>query len=86
MNEYPAGVSNNVSSTLTKGTSSGVCSAIFFGNWRDLLIGEWGGLETLTDNVTQAANRIIRCHAYQTVDVAVRQAASFSAMLDALTT
>lgn len=86
MNEYPAGVSNNVSSTLTKGTSSGVCSAIFFGNWRDLLIGEWGGLETLTDNVTQAANRIIRCHAYQTVDVAVRQAGSFAAMLDGLTT
>lgn len=86
MNEYPAGVSNNVSSTLTKGTSTGVCSAIFFGNWRDLLIGEWGGLETLVDNITQAANRVVRVHAYQTVDVAVRKPQSFAAMLDALTT
>lgn len=86
MNEYPAGVSNNVSNTLTKGTSTGVCSAIFFGNWVDLLIGEWGGIETLADNLTQAPNRVIRLHAYQTVDVAVRRAQSFSAMLDALTT
>jgi HK97 family phage major capsid protein len=86
MNEYAAGVSNQVSNTLTKGTASGVCSAIFFGNWRDLLIGEWGGLETLVDNVTQAANRIIRVHAYQTADVAVRKPQSFAAMLDALTT
>lgn len=85
MNEYPAAVSNQVSSTLTKGTSSGVCSAIFFGNWRDLLIGEWGALETLTDPYTQAANRTVRVHAYQTADVAVRRAASFAAMLDALT-
>lgn len=86
LNGYRAGVSNNVSSTLTKGTSSGVCSAIFYGNWADLLIGEWGTAELLPDELTQAANRIVRMHVYQTVDVAVRRAQSFSAMLDALTT
>lgn len=86
LNGYRAGVSNNVSSALTKGTSSGVCSAIFFGNWADLLVGEWGTAELLPDEVTQAANRIVRMHVYQTVDVAVRRAQSFSAMLDALTT
>jgi HK97 family phage major capsid protein len=85
MNGYRAGVTNQVSNTLTKGTSTGVCSAIFFGNWRDLLIGEWGALELLPDNITQAANRIIRVHAYQTADIAVRRAQSFAAMLDALT-
>ena len=86
MNGYRAGVSNNVSSTLTKGTASGVCSAIFYGNWGDLLIGEWGTAELLPDEVTQAANRIIRMHIYQTVDIGVRRAQSFAAMLDALTT
>lgn len=85
MNGYRAGVTNQVSNTLTKGTSTGVCSAIFFGNWRDLLIGEWGSIELLPDNLTQAANRVIRMHAYQTADVAVRRAQSFAAMLDALT-
>ncbi|MBX3605367.1 MAG: phage major capsid protein [Piscinibacter sp.] len=86
VNGYRAGVSNNVSSALTKGTSSGVCSAIFYGNWADLLIGEWGGAELLPDEVTQAANRIVRMHIYQTIDIAVRRAQSFAAMLDALTT
>jgi len=85
LNGYRAGVSNNVSSALTKGTSSGVCSAIFYGNWSDLLIGEWGTAELLPDEVTQAANRIVRMHIYQTIDIAVRRAQSFAAMLDALT-
>lgn len=86
LNGYRAGVSNNVRSDLTKGSASGICSAIFFGNWSDLLIGEWGTAELLPDEITQAANRIVRMHVYQTVDVAVRRAQSFSAMLDALTT
>lgn len=86
LNAYRCGVSNNVRSDLTKGASSGICSAIFFGNWSDLLIGEWGTAEVLVDEVTQAANRIVRMHIYQTMDIAVRRAQSFAAMLDALTT
>lgn len=85
MNERRAAVSNQVSSTLTKGTSVGVCSAIFFGNWRDLLIGEWGALELLANPYSQAGAGILQMHAYQTVDIAVRRAESFAAMLDALT-
>ena len=84
LNGYRAGVSNNVRSDLTKGTSAGVCSAIGYGNWADLLIGEWGAPELLPDQLTQAANRIVRFHVYQSLDVAVRRAQSFSAMLDAL--
>lgn len=86
MNGYRAGVSNQVASNLTKGTSNGICSAVFFGNWRDLVIGEWGALELLADNLTQAASRVIRVHAYQAADVGVRRQQSFAAMLDALTT
>ena len=41
--------------------------------------------ELLPDEVTQAANRIVRMHVYQTIDIAVRRAQSFAAMLDALT-
>lgn len=84
LNGYRAGVSNNVRSDLTKGSASGICSAIFFGNWSDLLIGEWGTAEILPDPLTQAANRIVRMHVYQSLDIAVRRAQSFSAMLDAL--
>lgn len=85
MNGYRSAVSNQVSSTLTKGTSVGVCSAIFMGVWRDLLIGEWGTLELLPNPYSQAGAGILQMHVYQTVDVAVRRAESFAAMLDALT-
>ena len=85
LNGYRACVSNNVRSDLVKGSSGAVCSALFYGNWADLLIGEWGTAEILPDPYTQATNRIVRMHVYQSIDVAVRRAQSFSAMLDALT-
>ena len=85
LNGYPAFVTNQVSSTLDKGTSTGVCSAIFFGNWADLLIGMWGGLDILVDPYTGSTAGTTRIVALQDVDVAVRHAQSFAAMLDALT-
>lgn len=80
------GVSNQVASNLTKGTSSGVCSAIFYGNWSDLLIGQWGGVDVLVDPYTGGSAGTVRVRVLQDVDVAVRHAESFAAMLDALTT
>lgn len=85
MNGYKAGVSNQVASNLTKGTSSGVCSAIFFGNWADLIIGQWGTLDLMVDPYTGSTSGTQRVVALQDVDIAVRHAESFSAMLDALT-
>lgn len=82
---YAAYATNSVSSTLTKGTSSGVCSAIAFGNWSDLMIGLWGGLDIMLDPYTGALSGTKRVVALQDCDVAVRRAASFGVMLDALT-
>lgn len=83
---YRSSVSNNVPATLTKGTASGVCSAILFGNFNDLLLGLWGGLDLILDPFTLATSGGRRIVALQDVDVAVRRAASFAAMLDALRT
>lgn len=85
INGYPAWITNQVASNLTKGSASGVCSAIFFGNWGDLLIGMWGGLDILVDPYTASTTGTVRVIALQDVDVAVRHAESFAAMLDALT-
>ena len=85
INGYPAWITNQVASDLTKGSASGICSAIFFGNWGDLMIGMWGGLDILVDPYTASPTGTVRVVALQDVDVAVRQAASFAAMLDALT-
>lgn len=86
VNGMRTGVSNQVSSTLTKSTSVGICSGIFFGNWADLIIGQWGGLDVLVDPYTGGTAGTVRVRVLQDVDVAVRHAESFSAMLDALTT
>lgn len=85
LNGHPALVSNQVSSTLTKGTSS-VASAIFYGNWAELVMGMWGeGIDILVDPYSLSTQRAIRVIAFQDVDFAVRHAQSFAAMLDALT-
>ncbi len=86
LNGYPAHVTNQVSSTLTKGTASGVCSAIFFGAWQELLFGMWGGIDVIVDPYTLSTSGGVRIAAHLDMDIAVRHAASFSAMLDALTT
>lgn len=85
VNGYRAGVSNQVPSNLTKGSSSGVCSAILFGNWSDLIIGNWGTLDLIVDPYTASTSGTVRVVALQDVDIAVRHAESFSAMKDALT-
>ncbi len=86
MNDYRAEVSNQVSSTLVKGSSGAVCSAIFFGNWSDLVLAFWGGLDIVIDPYSLATTNKTRitCNAY--ADVGVKNAAAFSIMADCLTT
>ena len=81
---YRAEVSNNVPSNLTKGTAVGTANAILFGNFSDVLMGMWSGLDLILDPYALATAGGRRIVALQDVDVAVRRAASFAAMLDAL--
>jgi len=85
LNGLNAYTSSLVPSTLTKGTSSGVCHAIIFGNWEDLLIGQWAGLDLTLDNITLAGKAQIKLIINSWWDVAVRQPASFAAIKDAKT-
>lgn len=85
LNGYRAGITNAVPSNLTKGSSSGVCSAIIFGNFADLMIGMWGSLDIMVDPYTGSTAGTVRVVALQDVDVAVRNTVSFATMVDALT-
>jgi HK97 family phage major capsid protein/HK97 family phage prohead protease len=79
-------VTNQVSSALTKGSGSAL-SAIIFGNFSDLLIGEWGALEVLPNPYGSGFNSgAIDIRVMQTIDIAVRHAESFAAIVDAITT
>ncbi len=60
-------------------------SAIFFGNFADLIIGMWGGLDILVDPYTYSKSGGLLIRALQDIDIGVRHAESFAAMLDALT-
>lgn len=82
---YRAAVSNNVPSNLTKGTGTDL-SAIIFGNWNDLIVANWGGLDILVDPFTYSASGEIGIVAWQALDIGVRHAASFAAIVDAVTT
>ena len=83
---YPLVVSNQVTSSLTKGSSSGVCSAMFFANWSELIVGQWGGIELMVDPYSLSTTGATRIVSLAEVDVCVRHAESFAAVLDYTTT
>ncbi len=83
INGYPVARSNNVPGNLTKGTGTNLSAAIF-GNWSDLVIGEWGAIEILPNPYGAGYNSgSIDIRALQSVDVKLRHPASFSAITDA---
>lgn len=67
INGYRAIVSNQVTA-----------GDLFFGNFADLLIGMYGGLDILVDPYSSSSTGNVRIRAMQTVDVAVRNAVSFA--------
>ncbi len=83
LNGLPVARSANVPSGLTKGTGTGL-SAILFGNWQDLLIGEWGVIELATNvyGPTYASGGV-ELRVMATVDIAPRHPQSFAAITDA---
>jgi len=85
VNGYPFGVSNHVPSNLTKGTSSGVCSAAIFGDFSQLVIGQWGFMDLTIDNTSRKKDGYIEIIANVFVDVAVKQETAFTVVKDLLT-
>jgi HK97 family phage major capsid protein len=81
-NGYTSAVTSNVPSTLTKGTSSGVCSAMIFGNFEDLIIGQFGALDVTVDPYTQAGSGEIVVTLNSYFDVGVRHSGSFAYLKD----
>nr|WP_321523325.1 phage major capsid protein [uncultured Macellibacteroides sp.] len=81
VNGYKAVASNIVPANITKGTGSNLSAAIF-GNFNDLLICQWGGLDIISDPFTLKKDGAIEITLNAYHDVFVRRTASFAAIKD----
>jgi HK97 family phage major capsid protein/ATP-dependent Clp endopeptidase proteolytic subunit ClpP len=72
---YRAVSSNQASSTLGGGSNE---HAMILGNWADLLIGMWAGLEIIVDPYTLADKGLVKMTSFQMVDIACRRGQSFA--------
>jgi HK97 family phage major capsid protein len=70
----PGGTVNGYRAILSNQAAAGDA---YFGNFNDLLIGFWSGLDILVDPYAGATSGNVRIIAMQTCDVAVRHAVSF---------
>lgn len=60
-------------------------SALIFGAWSELLIGQWGGIDVIVDDKTESDRGNVRITAHSEWDIAVRNPQSFSAITDIAT-
>ena len=82
LNGYRVYQSSQLPKDLTKGSLSGTAHAMLFGNFQDLLIGYYSGLDVLVDPFTGSSAGTVRLNFFTGMDVAVRHINSFSAILD----
>jgi HK97 family phage major capsid protein len=75
MNGYRAEVTTQVRSNMGAGSDE---HGIAFGAWDQLIIGEWGTMEILTDPYTLAGKGLIRLVLFLMVDMALRHPEAFS--------
>lgn len=76
--------SNAIPNDLTKGNGTDL-SAVIYGDFADLYIAQWSGIEFLVDPMTKADEGIIKIHATIHYDAGVISPASFAAIQDAIT-
>jgi HK97 family phage major capsid protein len=85
LNGYPVQVTTNVPRDLSKGTSNSKLSSAIFGDWSQLLIGQWGGLDITVDNITLAKQGQVEIIIQTFHDVLAAQPKAFAAVKDLLT-
>ena len=84
---YPAFSTTNLPSNLDKGTSTGVCSSMVFGDFSQVVIGQFGGIELMIDTNSAAIARAgsIAITVNQYVDSALKQPSAIGTLTGCLT-
>jgi HK97 family phage major capsid protein/HK97 family phage prohead protease len=86
VNGYRAEVTAQIATNLTEGTATTICSTVFFGNWNDLIVAQFGATDIVSDPYTKAENGVVRILARRWFDIGVRHPASFAVLGGVLTT
>lgn len=81
---YPVSVSASIPDTLTKNSSGAVCSALIAGDFSQVVVGQFGGVEVVVDPYTNARSGFTALTVNQYVDVVVKQPAALGAIADIL--
>ena len=83
VNGYPFYMSNAIPSNLGTGTAF---SAAIFGNWSEVLVGSWGGMQLIVDPFSAKQNGVLEISAAAYHDVLVRTPEAFCKIVDITTT
>jgi HK97 family phage major capsid protein len=78
---HRAAFTSLVPSNLVDGAATGL-SAMIYGDWSQLLVGQWGGIDIIVDDMTESTKGNVRITAHSEWDIAVRHAGAFAAMKD----
>jgi len=81
---FPYKMTTQIPINLTKGNATN-CTEIYFGNWAELLIGMWGGIELMASKETSTAFQTDQTwiRILQSIDIQVRHPESFCLINDA---
>jgi HK97 family phage major capsid protein len=85
INGYPFVNSNHIPSTLTKGTTSQTASAMIFGDFSKLVVGQWGFMDISVDDKSQKKAGYIEITANVYLDTAVLEPKAFTVCKDITT-
>jgi len=88
---YPIRTTTGLLATLTKGSST-TCSRVILGDWTQLILAMWGGIELMASDTTalSTASAFLQNQVWlvinQEADVQIKQAKGFTVLSDAETT
>ena len=80
-------ISQQIPSNLTKGSASGICSAVIYGDWSSLIVAQWGSpLDILVNPYGSAyAAGNVEIRVMSSLDLGLRHPESFAIIKDTLT-
>jgi HK97 family phage major capsid protein len=84
VNGYPSATSNHVPANLTKGSGSNL-SALVFGDFSQLLIGQWGFMDLSVDDKSRKKDGIVEVTVNVFADVLVKQPKAFTKIVGLIT-